>query len=360
MKSSSRQMINEQLPISESSPIKARFYDYAHFTYPWHFHAEYEIIYFKEGTGTGFIGNNMESFKAGDFILIGSNLPHYMKNDDAYYADGSCLRTKGTIIQFEHDFMQYSIRHYIQFTKIKKLLDDSLSGIYFPAGCSAKAVELLETIPSTSGIEQILSILNLFKEMTEISSKVIFPPSEKIRQRQDTSLPEPALHPPHGFERNCLPGRHVARLLLPVLQEQDRENPEKLPIGHAHRICLQAPCPGQHEYLADQHRMRIRHHFPLQQVFQEEHRLHTYGVQEKDAGRLRSQPTSANTGHTYKKSRSFSANRLSFPSTCPLYGGRFSICSILIQSTLIPFILHCFLFLIRQWLATVIGQTVEE
>lgn len=187
MKSSSRQMINEQLPISESSPIKARFYDYAHFTYPWHFHAEYEIIYFKEGTGTGFIGNNMESFKAGDFILIGSNLPHYMKNDDAYYADDSCLRTQGTIIQFEHDFMQYSIRHYIQFTKIKKLLDDSQSGIYFPAGCSAKAVELLETIPLTSGIEQILSILHLFKEMTEISSKIIFPPSEQIEQMQGNS-----------------------------------------------------------------------------------------------------------------------------------------------------------------------------
>ena len=144
MKSATRRMINEQLPISESSPIKARFYDYAHFTYPWHFHAEYEIIYFKEGTGTSFIGNNMENFKDGDFILIGSNLPHYMKSDDVYHAADSSLRTKGTIIQFEQDFMQYSIRHYIQFTKIKKLLDDSQRGIYFPAGCSGKALELLE------------------------------------------------------------------------------------------------------------------------------------------------------------------------------------------------------------------------
>ncbi len=45
-----RKMMNEQLPISKSSPLKARFYDYPYFTYPWHFHTEYEIIYVKEGT----------------------------------------------------------------------------------------------------------------------------------------------------------------------------------------------------------------------------------------------------------------------------------------------------------------------
>ena len=39
-----RKMMNEQLPISKSSPLKARFYDYPYFTYPWHFHTEYEII----------------------------------------------------------------------------------------------------------------------------------------------------------------------------------------------------------------------------------------------------------------------------------------------------------------------------
>lgn len=187
MKSATRRMINEQLPISESSPIKARFYDYAHFTYPWHFHAEYEIIYFKEGTGTSFIGNNMENFKDGDFILIGSNLHHYMKSDDVYHAADSSLRTKGTIIQFEQDFMQYSIRHYIQFTKIKKLLDDSQRGIYFPAGCSGKALELLESIPLESGMDQILSILQLFKEMSDISSKVILPPSEQMDQIRGNS-----------------------------------------------------------------------------------------------------------------------------------------------------------------------------
>ena len=65
-------MMNEQLPISKSSPLKARFYDYPYFTYPWHFHTEYEIIYVKEGTGMRFVGNNAEKYADGDILLLGS------------------------------------------------------------------------------------------------------------------------------------------------------------------------------------------------------------------------------------------------------------------------------------------------
>ena len=79
-----RKMMNEQLPISKSSPLKARFYDYPYFTYPWHFHTEYEIIYVKEGTGMRFVGNNAEKYANGDILLLGSDLPHYMKSDEVY------------------------------------------------------------------------------------------------------------------------------------------------------------------------------------------------------------------------------------------------------------------------------------
>ena len=76
-----RKIMNEQLPISKSSPLKARFYDYPYFTYPWHFHTEYEVIYVKEGTGMRFVGNNAEKYADGDIILLGSDLPHYMKSE---------------------------------------------------------------------------------------------------------------------------------------------------------------------------------------------------------------------------------------------------------------------------------------
>ena len=118
-----RKMMNEQLPISKSSPLKARFYDYPYFTYPWHFHTEYEIIYVKEGTGMRFVGNNAEKYADGDILLLGSDLPHYMKSDEVYQQEGSTLRTTGTIIQFEKDFMHHAFNYYPHFVKIKNPQD---------------------------------------------------------------------------------------------------------------------------------------------------------------------------------------------------------------------------------------------
>ena len=70
-----RQIINEQLQISESNPIKARYYDYDRFTYPWHFHSQYEIIYVKKSCGRCFVGDCIECFSEGDVVLFGPSLP---------------------------------------------------------------------------------------------------------------------------------------------------------------------------------------------------------------------------------------------------------------------------------------------
>ena len=120
-----RQIINEQLQISESNPIKARYYDYDRFTYPWHFHSQYEIIYVRNSSGRCFVGDCIERFSDGDVILFGPNLPHYMRSDDAYHCGNSLLRVQGTIIQFEENFMQYSFDHYPQFHQIRLLLKEA-------------------------------------------------------------------------------------------------------------------------------------------------------------------------------------------------------------------------------------------
>ena len=120
-----RQIINEQLQISESNPIKARYYDYDRFTYPWHFHSQYEIIYVKKSCGRCFVGDCIERFSEGDVVLFGPSLPHYMRSDDAYHGDNPRLRVQGTIIQFEENFMQYSFDHYPQFHQIRVLLKEA-------------------------------------------------------------------------------------------------------------------------------------------------------------------------------------------------------------------------------------------
>ena len=164
-------IMNERLLISESAPLSVRFYDYNHFTYPLHFHSEYEIIYIKESSGTRFVGNNIAKYKAGDILLIGSNLPHFLKSDEIYHSGNNDLRVKGTIIQFEKEFMYYAINHYPQFIMIKNLFQESQRGIYFERGQFLKLQDLLEKIPLENGLNQLMLFLKILKQMSETENR---------------------------------------------------------------------------------------------------------------------------------------------------------------------------------------------
>src|ERR1700691_5564608 len=53
----------------------------------WHYHVEVELIFFHQGSGTQFVGDHIKRFQPGDIILVGSNLPHYWRFDDAASGD---------------------------------------------------------------------------------------------------------------------------------------------------------------------------------------------------------------------------------------------------------------------------------
>lgn len=166
-------IMQEQLLMSEFMPLKVREFDYKHFTYPWHFHSEYEIIYIRQGTGNLFAGNYSGKFSDGDIIIIGSNLPHYLKNDEQYHAPENELRVTGTIIQFEKDFLYSAIQKYPQFIKIKKLLEESMSGILIAFGSDEETVKLMQNIPSFTGMDQLICFLELLKKMSLIKNRIL-------------------------------------------------------------------------------------------------------------------------------------------------------------------------------------------
>lgn len=165
-----KKILNERIAISSSNPIRARFYDYRGFTYPWHFHSEYELMFVEQGYGKCLVGDSIIDYRAGDLIFFGSGLPHCMQNCPEA-EENEAYHVYGVNIQLEKDFMQYSFSHYTQFASIRSLLEKAHRGIRFPLAGRSEIAECLKRIPVAHGVEQIIEILRLLQALSAFPRK---------------------------------------------------------------------------------------------------------------------------------------------------------------------------------------------
>jgi AraC-like DNA-binding protein len=90
----------EYLPKQAGESFVVKFFDYAYYPTPWHYHPELELVLVTESKGKRFIGDNISDFAPGNLALIGANLPHNYRNDNLYYKSKSRLRAKSIVIHF--------------------------------------------------------------------------------------------------------------------------------------------------------------------------------------------------------------------------------------------------------------------
>ena len=151
------------------------------------------MIYVSDGYGERFVADSVEQFKPKDVILLGSNIPHYLKSDKIYYDENSNLRVKGVIIQFAHDFMSHAISNYTDLSHIKQLLEDAGQSIYFPYPNNRDIINCIEELPSYNDIYRIINLLALLDKMAVFkykrflgspaySEKVFYRPDERIEK----------------------------------------------------------------------------------------------------------------------------------------------------------------------------------
>lgn len=59
-----------------------------HFTYFWHFHKEFELLYLIDGFGTGFEADSIKTFPIVQFGFAGKQFTHHWENDENYNREG--------------------------------------------------------------------------------------------------------------------------------------------------------------------------------------------------------------------------------------------------------------------------------
>jgi AraC-like DNA-binding protein len=120
----------------------------------WHYHAELELIRFHEGCGTQFVGDNIKRFDPGDIILVGANLPHYWRYDDAYFKGDENPGVHSTVIHFSENFWGERFLHLPETKQIKNLFEKARRGVRLSEGMN-RIIALMECLSALASAEEL-------------------------------------------------------------------------------------------------------------------------------------------------------------------------------------------------------------
>ena len=165
-----KKAILQKVPLFSDSSIAVQELRSPSFRVPWHFHPEYELTLVLESHGKRFIGDSIKNFYPGDLVLIGSNLPHWYRNDPAYYEESSDLKAASILIQFPENFLGDSFLSAPEMLTIKRTLEEARLGLQICGTAKEKITQMMMNIPHFHKMErllQFLSILNIISNSGE-------------------------------------------------------------------------------------------------------------------------------------------------------------------------------------------------
>ncbi|WP_295650230.1 AraC family transcriptional regulator [uncultured Mucilaginibacter sp.] len=136
-----------------------------------HYHSEIELTLIIRGTGSRFIGDNVDTFKKDDLILIGPGLPHLFKNDEKYYKNNPALQAESVSIHFLPAIFGTGFLNIPENRDIKTLLEAAAYGISITGETKEKAKKLIADIGTAGKSGRIILLMQLLNVIAEGADK---------------------------------------------------------------------------------------------------------------------------------------------------------------------------------------------
>lgn len=175
----------EKLPRNRNNSFLASAFRTPDFEVPWHQHEEYELIHFKEGEGSSFIGNYVGDFKTGDIFFLGSNLPH------TFQKATKNMITSAIVVQFKEDFWGKDFLEMPECRSIRRLFDKSAKGLKLTGNTRKKLSPLIFRLETLTGLRRIsclcdcLQLIADSKDYESVSTHEIKSFTLKTQERID-------------------------------------------------------------------------------------------------------------------------------------------------------------------------------
>ncbi|GAA4439929.1 AraC family transcriptional regulator [Ravibacter arvi] len=132
----------------------------------WHYHPEFELTLILKGAGTRFVGDHVESFEAGDLVLIGKNLAHTWRSDTA--PDGlPGGPAEALVTHFREEFLGSAFFDIPEMLAVRGLLNRSARGLKVTGAVRARLTAELKLLQDFSGAAKLLKLLHLLVLLSE-------------------------------------------------------------------------------------------------------------------------------------------------------------------------------------------------
>ncbi|OIN60733.1 AraC family transcriptional regulator [Arsenicibacter rosenii] len=131
----------------------------------WHYHPEIELLHIEQGSGTQFVGDNIQNFQAGDVFLIGSNLPHYWRCDNAYFENRKDLVAQATVVHFLENFWGDQFLQLPENRPVARFLEKARQGIRLFGELREGVKVLMHDMLTQTGTDKVITLMRILALM---------------------------------------------------------------------------------------------------------------------------------------------------------------------------------------------------
>jgi AraC-like DNA-binding protein len=135
------------------------------FDCPFHYHPEIELTHVLSSFGQRIVGDAIDSFKPGDLVLLGPNLPHLYYNDSKRSKSSSWAQAN--ILQFKEDCLGKALGEFKELREIADMIHRSKRGIRFLGKAAKEGTLMLEELKQSRGVRRLTLFLELLGTLAQ-------------------------------------------------------------------------------------------------------------------------------------------------------------------------------------------------
>ncbi len=138
-----------------------------HIEIGWHFHPEYELTYFAESFGSMVVGDHITTFEAGEVLLLGPDLPHFMRNAQSFYEGDEGKRCRAIVAHFTGDFLGGTFFKKPELFEVQQLLVRASQGLRLRGKTANGVAQQMEELLTLEGFSRLMCLLQILARISQ-------------------------------------------------------------------------------------------------------------------------------------------------------------------------------------------------